>query len=89
MNPVPLSSYVAVQNDNSGPDPAVTSWDDLASVPTADVPVPLLKIWIESATGLKKITRLLTATDQTNTANGVQRPRDYDASHPKVWFEAS
>lgn len=85
--PVYPANYV--QQNNSGPDPAVTSWDDLENnVPTLGIPVPLLKIWIEAATGLVKTTRLLASTEETDRANGVQRPRDYGEQNHKVWFAA-
>ena len=85
----PLSVQVAAQNANSGPDPSITSWDDLQAFPTLGLPIPLAKIWIEAATGLTKIVRLLPSTADTDRTMGIQRPGDYGYLNHNVWFEAS
>ncbi len=83
----PIGPANALQRCNSGPDPAVTSWDDLENnVATLGIPVPLLKLWIEGATGILKKTRLVASTEETDRENGVQRPRDYGPENQKVWF---
>lgn len=71
-------------------DPAITTWDLLAAVPTTNVAVGAIKLWINAgdAPGAFKIVQLRAGTDATDTANGVQRPNDYDpATNAKVWYQ--
>jgi hypothetical protein len=68
-------------------DASITSWAQLAAVATADLDVPVIKIWREAATSLYHFTILLAGTDATDTANGIQRPNDYAAANHKVWYQ--
>lgn len=75
------------QNGGTVIDPTVNSWATLAAVPTTNLAVGALKIWVDPTTGLLKATQLLAGTDATDTASGIQRPNDYDgATNAKVWF---
>lgn len=70
-------------------DNTVHTWADLANVPTVGATVPVIKIWFETATALYRVTVLQTGTDATDTANGIQRPADYNAgTNAKVWYQA-
>lgn len=68
-------------------DASITSWAELAAVATADLDVPVIKIWREAATSLYHFTVLLAGTDATDTANGIQRPNDYAVGNHKVWYQ--
>ncbi len=69
-------------------DPAITSWTELAAVPTTNVAVGAIKLWINAADGTFKIVQLRAGTEATNTANGIQRPDDYsNPSNAKVWYQ--
>jgi hypothetical protein len=68
-------------------DSEIDSWTELAAIPTTDLPVGTVKIWVNTAEGLMKGTQLLAGTDATDTANGIQRPDDYAAgTNEKVWY---
>jgi hypothetical protein len=68
-------------------DPAISTWAQLAAIPTTGVAVGAVKIWVDSATGVLKATQLLAGTDATDTASGIQRPDDYNgATNAKVWY---
>ena len=70
-------------------DDTIHTWDQLAAVATVGVTVPTIKIWFETATSLYRVTVLQARTDATDTANGIQRPNDYDpATNAKVWYQA-
>lgn len=78
-------------SDNGGVavDTAITSWAELAAVPTTGLAVGAIKLWINSADNTAKIVQLRTGTDATDTASGVQRPNDYaDPGNTKVWYQA-
>lgn len=79
---------ILAQRAASGLDPNVRSWSELAAVETAFLPLPIVKIWVESETGMQRTTRLLASTEATNTDNGVQRPNDYGPLNQRVWFAA-
>lgn len=71
------------------PDPSITSWEELAAIPTTNLVVPVIKFWLEAATMLYRVTVLKAGTDATDTANGIQRPADYNgATNAKVWYQA-
>lgn len=72
----------------SGVDPSITSWAQLAAIPTAGVAKPIVKVWVDAVTHASRVTELRAGTDATDTANGVQRPDDYGASNQFVWFQA-
>lgn len=70
-------------------DNSIHTWAQLAAVPTAGLTVPVIKLWFETATALYRVTVLQAGTDATDTANGIQRPDDYDgATNAKVWYQA-
>ena len=74
----------------SGIDGNITSWADLAAVPTNGLPNGTIKGWVEASTGLARFTRLIPGTDATDTANGIQRPNDYSSpGNLRVWYLAS
>lgn len=83
---------IEAQRDASAIDGMIYSWEVLSNVPTADRPLvtlPIVLVWVERSTGIRKVVRLLEATDETNTSAGIQRPRDFDAvRNPRVWFAA-
>lgn len=70
----------------SGVDRTVTTLALLAAIPTVNAVVPVVKVWVEEATGTTQVWRLLAGT--TATGDGVQRPDDW-ASSGKVWYKAS
>lgn len=68
-------------------DNTINSWADLAAIATADLTVPVLKLWVNDADGLLKATQLLAGSDATDTASGIQQPSDFNAgTNAKVWF---
>lgn len=71
----------------SGVDPYVTSEALLAAVATTELTVPILKVWVNAATGLSEIWRLLAGSDAA-VAGAIVRPDDYDAADPKTWYKA-
>ena len=86
----PLSAAVQNQLIASQPSAAIRSWADLAAVPTFYLVLPVVKIWVEEATGIRQTVRLLRSTTQTDLASGILRPNDYDpALNPRVWFRAT
>jgi hypothetical protein len=66
----------------------ITSWSDLASIPTESIITPVIVVWIELATGQIKTTQLRMGADETNIIDGIQRPNDWAANNQKVWYEA-
>ncbi len=87
----PKAFYI-VCRPGTGPAPVsgeVQSWEDLAKIVTAGLPVPQLLLWVESATGAFKITQLRAGTDATDVSSGIQRPLDFDQLYnAKVWYQA-
>ena len=71
----------------SGVDPYVTSETLLAAVATTELTVPIVKVWVNAATGLSEIWRLLAGSDAA-VAGAIVRPDDYDATDPKTWYKA-
>lgn len=70
-------------------DNSITTWAQLAAVATTGLTVPVMKIWFEPATLLFHVTVLRAGIDATDTANGIQRPDDYNAgTNAKVWYQA-
>lgn len=75
-------------NGGSVVDPAIDSWSDLAAVATTGIAVGALKIWVDASIspGVLKATQLVAGTEATDTANGIQRPDDYNAAtNAKYW----
>lgn len=68
---------------------AVESWADLAALVTLGRALPYTVLWVESSTGLFKVTQLRAGTDATDTANGIQRPNDYGVGNQVVWYQVS
>ncbi len=74
-------------NGGSPVDPTISSWDQLAAVPTVGMAVGTIKLWVDSSAGVLRATQLLAGTDATDQPSGVQRPNDYNAAtNAKVWF---
>lgn len=89
MSTAPLSVVICEQQAASNLDFTVYDWDSLAAGPTLGLPLPIVKIWIASATGQRMVTRLLESTEPTDRVSGVQRPVDYsDSINRRVWFAA-
>jgi len=66
----------------------ITSWAQLAAVTTTTLPLASVIAWVEASTLILIVTQLLAGTDATDTANGVQRPNDFNSStNAKVWFQ--
>lgn len=65
----------------------ITSWDDLAALPTKTIINSVIVDWVEQASGDGRRTQLRMSTDTTDRINGVQRPDDFGAGNSKVWFE--
>lgn len=71
-------------------EPGVTTWDLLAALSTTGMPTGTIKEWVNAASGIAIVVRLLDGTDPTDTANGVQRPNDYaDPGNARVWYQAA
>lgn len=69
--------------------PEIGSWSDLSDIPTKGLQLPVLCAWIETATGVVHLVRLIESTQPSDPDNGIQRPRDFDlAYNPRVWFAA-
>lgn len=67
----------------------ITSWADLAAVLTLGATKPVILEWYDATVGLTRTVVLQAGTDATDTAQGVQRPDDYDASlNPYVWYQS-
>lgn len=76
-------------SSSSGIDSAITSWAELQAVSTANTAVGTSKMWIDSNNVLFTVV-LRAGTDATDTANGVARPDDYNAStNAKVWLQVN
>lgn len=88
MNPVPLPELLRIQHDASALLPGVGSWDDLVALPTADLPLPIFCVWIDTSTGFAMKTRLLASDAAEDHAAGVYYPRDWNAAFPRAWFQA-
>lgn len=72
------------------PSNSIQSWADLAAIKTLGLPKPQIRIWVDADTGLFKVTQLRAGTDETDTANGIQRPDDYASpGNEFVWYQAS
>ena len=94
----PMQILAAINNNvsgfftwyaNSGGAPfnySITTWAELAQLPTVNVTVGAIQLWVDSVDGVLKATQLLAGTDATDTAQGVQRPDDYSAGNQKVWY---
>lgn len=85
---IPSSTGGSSGGSSSGVDSSITSWAQLAAIPTAGVAKPIVKVWVEALTLAHKVTELRAGTDATDTANGIQRPDDYGPSNQYVWYQA-
>ena len=71
-------------------DQSITSWADLAAVPTVGLATGSTKLWVDTTTLLLMGAVLMGGIQATNTAEGLQRPDDYDGStNAKVWHETT
>lgn len=75
--------------NGSGVDSSITSWAELQAIATVGTAVGASKMFIDSENSL--ITVVLRAgTYATDTANGIARPSDYNAStNAKVWMQVN
>lgn len=68
---------------------SVTSWADLAAVSTLVVGTGYFLVWVEASTLILKVTQLIAGVDATDTAEGLQRPTDFNAAtNAKVWHQS-
>lgn len=84
----PLSVQVAARRAANAPRGDVGSWEDLYEVKTAGAILPWVVIWVDRDTGERRVTRLLESSAETDTAIGIQRPRDWTTENARVWFLA-
>lgn len=85
---IPVVTTGSGTGSQSGVDPNIKSWAQLAAVVTVGLAVGTLKVWKNDADGAHKVTELRAGTDATDTANGIQRPADYaDPANAKVWYQ--
>jgi hypothetical protein len=85
---IPSSTSGSSGGSSSGVDASITSWAQLAAIPTAGESKPIVKVWVEAGDHAAKTTELRAGTDATDTANGIQRPNDYGPSNQFVWYQA-
>ena len=79
----PTSPPVATNN-------AITSWATLAAITTVGLATGTSVGWVDTLSGVFIVTQLQAGTDATNTAEGLQRPNDYNGStNAKVWYQAA
>lgn len=73
---------------STGVDSSITSEATLAAVITANLTVPVVKVWVNAADLTIQVWVLKAGTDATS-AGSVRRPNDYNAStNAKVWYRA-
>ena len=87
--PVLFSPPPDMAQSDSRIEPNTLTWADLAAFSTGGMQNGTVKIWIEAASGITQVTRLLPGTDATDTANGIQRPNDYGVGNYRVWYLAA
>lgn len=88
----PKAFYIACAPGTAVVTPStdIQSWADLAAIPTIGLPIPQLRIWVDSTALVFRATQLRESTDATDTASGIQRADDFDAtSNPRVWFQSN
>ncbi len=68
-----------------GVDGSISSWAELAAIPTASLPARTIKFWVNDAEGVMKGTQLLAGVDATDTASGIQRADDWPTTG-LIWF---
>lgn len=78
---------IPAPTSDSGVDPYVTSEALLAAVVTVGQAVPIVKVWVDSGTGLTQVWRLLAGTGVA-APGSVVIPNDYIAGDPKTWYKA-
>lgn len=72
----------------TGVDKSVTTLTLLAAIPTVNLTVPVVKLWIQESDGTLQAWRLLAGTDAT-VAGSIQRPDDFNAvTNGRVWYHA-
>lgn len=64
--------------------PDITSWLDLAAVPTYGATLPVILEWYDATVPILRTTVLQLSSEPTDTSIGVQRPDDYSTA---VWFQ--
>lgn len=73
----------------SGIDSSITSWAELQAVATVGLTLGATKMFVDTNNSLVTVV-LRAGTDATDTANGVARPSDYNAStNAKVWLQVN
>lgn len=84
----PLSGLTVAPTTNiTGINPAVTSWATLAAIGTVTAFKPAVIIWTDSDM-ITHATMLRAGSDATNTAQGIQRPNDFDTVlNAYVWYD--
>lgn len=69
---------------------SVTSWAQLAAVATVALPTGSAIAWINASTLILMVTQLQAGIEATDTAQGLQRPDDFNAgTNAKVWHGIS
>lgn len=71
-------------------DETIHSWSDLAAMETVSLSAGTVIGWVEATTLILKAVILQNSTDATDTAEGLQRPNDYNEStNAKVWHQVA
>lgn len=71
-------------------DTSVTSWAQLAAIATTALALGTTVTWVEASTEILKVVVLRSSTAATSTADGLQRPNDYNgATNAKVWHQVA
>lgn len=70
----------------SGFRPDVTSWSDLAAIPTVGASLPVILEWYDPIYSLFRTVIGQLGTDATDTSIGVQRADDW-ADSGVVWYQ--
>jgi hypothetical protein len=86
---LPAFTAPPMATSDSRIEPDIHSWADLADFASAAMQNGTVKLWVETTTGISRVTRLLPGTDATDTANGIQRPNDYGPGNYRVWYLAA
>lgn len=72
------------------PSTEITSWAQLAAIPTIGLPLPQLRIWVDADSLSFVASQLRASTQATDVSSGIQRPDDFDAtSNARVWFRTN
>jgi hypothetical protein len=73
----------AVSDNTPTVDPGVDSISDLINVSTVALTPPVIKIWVETATGLTHVSKLFA------DGGGNVLPADYNALTPRSWYDST